>query len=115
MLQATDLFSRCHTPGVCILELSKDRFDEGKILKRTEIKVESTWTFNQLMARLGQVGADDVITVLSDYNNFVENAKPQSFFPEQASKAPKRQMLLWNQVAHIYVLRHIIHPTVHKL
>lgn len=73
------------------MELSRGKFDEGRILRRTEMDVSPEATFGQLIDKLGQQGADDALHVLSQLDHALTNAVPQSHYREQPSKAPKLQ------------------------
>ena len=75
--------------GVCVMELSKGRFDEGKILLREERAVAETDRFLDLHHELADKGSAMVMEALSDFERYRANAKAQSEFPEAPCKAPK--------------------------
>jgi hypothetical protein len=71
------------------MELSKNKFDEGRILKRARVSVKPTLNFRQLQEKLGTLGADLAMSALSDLDSALASAVAQSSFLEQPSKAPK--------------------------
>ena len=71
------------------MELSRGRFAEGRILRRTEVDVPPQATLNQLTNLLGWQGSLDVMDVVAQLDTALAQAQPQSALPEQPSRAPK--------------------------
>jgi len=72
--------------GVSVIELSKDRFDVGKILQQVKYPIESTTTYGPLTDHLADIGAKMILSTLNDFWKYKENAIPQG---EGACSAPK--------------------------
>lgn len=54
--------------GVCIIDLHPTSWDKGHIYSRTEVPISFEDTILTLTPRLAQVGADQVINTLRNYD-----------------------------------------------
>jgi methionyl-tRNA formyltransferase len=81
--------------GVSIIELDPSRFDAGRILKQTRGIPVLEKNYTQLYHELAHVGANDLISVLSDF----EQAKQQAIVQDEqhVTLAPK----LHSDMGHI--------------
>ncbi|KAI8911811.1 formyl transferase [Gorgonomyces haynaldii] len=73
--------------GTSIIELSRDAFDQGKILRQTEFEIPQDLYYSQLLQIVKEDGADNLVTVLSDLETFSKHAQVQD--ETNVTKAPK--------------------------
>jgi len=70
-----------------VIELHKERFDAGRILKQSKFNIDISTTYNTLKEELATMGAKEIMATLADYHELVNTAKEQ---PEEgATAAPK--------------------------
>eukprot|EP00049_Salpingoeca_infusionum_P012429 m.227555 g.227555 ORF g.227555 m.227555 type:complete len:230 (+) comp15181_c0_seq3:540-1229(+) len=75
--------------GVSVIELSKRRFDHGRVLHQEQFDVDDTWLYKDLFEHSASVGAEAVLNVLQDFENRLAQARPQDSFQWEPSLAPK--------------------------
>ncbi|KAI8822949.1 formyl transferase [Fimicolochytrium jonesii] len=73
--------------GVSIIELDEKKFDVGRIVKQSRIDVPPNTFLMDLHDRLGNLGAEDLLTVVEDLETYKANAQIQD--DSKASHAPK--------------------------
>ena len=75
--------------GVSIIEISKNKFDAGKILLQEKVHVNPTARYGELSMELALTGGNRIIDFLENYEHYKTKAIPQDKAPYEASKAPK--------------------------
>ena len=65
------------TTGVSIVEASKKKFDAGDIISQQEILIDKFDRFSELSKALGDLGADEIINFLHNYDYLIERKKKQ--------------------------------------
>jgi methionyl-tRNA formyltransferase len=87
--------------GVSILEISKEAFDEGKILFQEKVTINPLIRYHDLALELATAGGTRIIDVLEDLDYYKLNAKPQNETGYKSSKAPKfsseQAIIHWNE------------------
>ncbi|GAA5916718.1 hypothetical protein JCM6882_005785 [Rhodosporidiobolus microsporus] len=93
--------------GVTVQELSRGRFDRGRILGQTPVDVPSDLTFLELEPILARAGGDLVVSILRDLAAAQAAAFPQN--PSLATLAPKlhkaNAQVRWSQQPPLEVVR----------
>ncbi|KAL4470861.1 hypothetical protein ABPG72_016407 [Tetrahymena utriculariae] len=75
--------------GVSIIEISKLKFDAGRILKQSVFEIPREFTYTDLSNSLAQQSSIDIIDVLAKYREYKQNSTEQK--EEEYTKAPKFQ------------------------
>lgn len=75
--------------GVCVIEISPDGFDVGRVLARHEEPVRPDDTTGALTTRLMTVGAGLMVDTVCGMPASLEAGQAQASFPQEATRAPK--------------------------
>ncbi|GAA5980230.1 hypothetical protein JCM5350_000880 [Sporobolomyces pararoseus] len=93
--------------GVTVQELSREKFDRGRILGNEKIIVPENSDFLTLEPILAKKGGQLLIRILKDLQTYQENSKPQD--PLLATSAPKLKKetskIDWNRSTGIEITR----------
>ncbi|EGR27382.1 methionyl-tRNA formyltransferase, putative [Ichthyophthirius multifiliis] len=76
--------------GVSIIEISKQKFDAGKILKQSKISIPEEFTYTELSEKLSDLSSQCLVNILQNLNFYKQNAVNQN--ESEVSKAPKFQV-----------------------
>jgi methionyl-tRNA formyltransferase len=74
------------TTGVSVIEASKKSFDKGHIIIQKEIELKDDFRFKELSEILSQLGGEEILKFLRNYEKSLSEKKPQIIDPNNKNQ-----------------------------